>query len=96
MAADAHSRPWLGWEVFGSAPCHPEALVLGGGSSRGALKGGPPPEAVMSPHSSFRVTLEAPWCAGSPVAAGSWQGWLAGAWAAADPTSSASTLALRV
>lgn len=38
-----------------------------------------------------RVTLEAHWFAGSPVAAGSWQGWLAGAWAVADPISLAST-----
>lgn len=26
-------------------------------------------------HSPFRATLGAHWCAGSPVAAGSWQGW---------------------
>lgn len=89
MAAEVQSRP-LAWKVFGSAPCYPETLGLE--SHGGGLKGDPHPEPVMSLHFSFRVTLEAHWFARSPVAAGSWQGWLAGAWAVADPTSLASTL----
>lgn len=45
---------------------------------------------------SYRATRAARWCARSPVAAGSWRGWLAGVWAVAGPTTSASTPASQV
>lgn len=81
-AAEAQSRP-LGWKVFGSAPCYAETLGLGSHRETLALR--------RSSLSCCRATLEAHWFARSPVVAGSWQGWLAGAWVVADPTSLAST-----
>lgn len=66
------------------------AETLGLGSDRETLT------LRRSSLSCFRATLEAHWFARSPVAAGSWQGWLAGAWVVADPTSLASTLVSHV